>query len=102
MAAEGALSHSPGGGWACHSGGGATAAGKSNLALGLAGVGAIDAYMRNSTDSQKSQILQQLQEENKDTLSTTQQSQQGNTFVHKYGSLFSDLNSALISFAKSY
>ena len=52
---------------------------------------AIDAYMRNSTDSQKSQILHQLQEENIDRISTTRESQQGNSFVHKYdGSLFSN------------
>ena len=48
---------------------------------------AIDAYMRNSTDSQKSQILHQLQEENIDRISTTREPQQGNSFVHKYGSL---------------
>ena len=43
---------------------------------------AIDANMRNSTDSQRSQILHQLQEENIGTLSTTtRQSQQGNTYL---------------------
>ncbi len=47
MAAEGSLSHAPGGGWACHTADGAAAAGKSNLALGLAGVEAIDAYMQD-------------------------------------------------------
>ncbi|MEO0493682.1 MAG: S-layer homology domain-containing protein [Actinomycetota bacterium] len=47
MAAAGELSHAPGGGWACHTSAGATAAGKSNLALGLAGVDAIDAYMQD-------------------------------------------------------
>ncbi|MEM8706099.1 MAG: S-layer homology domain-containing protein [Actinomycetota bacterium] len=47
MAAEGSLSHSPGSGWACHSSSGAGAAAKSNLALGLAGVDAIDAYMQD-------------------------------------------------------
>ena len=47
MAAEGSLSHGPGAGWACHTADGAAAAGKSNLALGLAGVEAIDAYMQD-------------------------------------------------------
>lgn len=47
MAAEGALSHSPSGAWACHTANGATASGKSNLALGLAGLDAIDAYMQD-------------------------------------------------------
>jgi uncharacterized protein YkwD len=47
MAAEGSLSHGPGSGWACHTADGATAAGKSNLALGTAGVDAIDAYMQD-------------------------------------------------------
>lgn len=47
MAAEGSLSHSPGTGWSCYSGDGAAASGKSNLALGLAGVDAIDAYMQD-------------------------------------------------------
>lgn len=47
MSAEGSLSHGPGTGWACYTNDGASAAGKSNLALGLAGVGAIDAYMQD-------------------------------------------------------
>ena len=47
MSAQGALSHSPAAGWACHTPAGATAAGKSNLALGVNGVGAIDAYIRD-------------------------------------------------------
>ena len=47
MAAEGSLSHSPGGGWACHTADGALAASKSNLALGLSGLDAIDAYMQD-------------------------------------------------------
>ncbi|MEM9466685.1 MAG: S-layer homology domain-containing protein [Actinomycetota bacterium] len=47
MSAEGSLSHSPGAGWECYTANGATAAGKSNLALGLAGVEAIDAYMQD-------------------------------------------------------
>ena len=47
MAAEGSLSHGPGESWACYTADGATAAGKSNLALGLAGVDAIDAYMQD-------------------------------------------------------
>ena len=47
MSAAGSLSHSPGSGWACHTTAGATAAGKSNLALGVNGIGAIDAYIRD-------------------------------------------------------
>ena len=47
MAAEGSLSHTPVGGWSCYTADGATAAGRSNLALGLSGVGAIDAYMQD-------------------------------------------------------
>lgn len=47
MAAERSLSHAPGTGWSCYTSDGATAAGKSNLALGLAGVEAIDAYMQD-------------------------------------------------------
>ena len=47
MSAAGSLSHSPGGDWACHTSAGATAAGKSNLALGVNGIGAIDAYIRD-------------------------------------------------------
>jgi uncharacterized protein YkwD len=47
MSAEGSLSHSPGSGWACHTATGATAAGKSNLALGVNGIDAIDAYIRD-------------------------------------------------------
>lgn len=47
MSAAGSLSHSPGSGWACHTSVGATAAGKSNLALGVNGIGAIDAYIRD-------------------------------------------------------
>ena len=47
MAAERSLSHSPGTGWACYTADGATAAGKSNLALGLSGIEAIDAYMQD-------------------------------------------------------
>lgn len=47
MSAQGSLSHSPDGGWACHTASGATAAGKSNLALGVNGIGAIDAYVRD-------------------------------------------------------
>ena len=48
MIAEGNLSHSPPTGWACYSADGATAAGKSNLALGNHGPGAIDAYIRGA------------------------------------------------------
>ena len=47
MAAEGSLSHAPGAGWECYSAEGAAAAGKSNLALGLSGIEAIDAYMQD-------------------------------------------------------
>jgi hypothetical protein len=47
MSAEGALSHGPGAGWSCHTSAGAAAAGKSNLALGVNGIGAIDAYIRD-------------------------------------------------------
>ncbi|MEZ5246220.1 MAG: S-layer homology domain-containing protein [Acidimicrobiales bacterium] len=47
MSAQGSLSHTPGAGWACHTDAGATAAGKSNLALGLNGIDAIDAYIRD-------------------------------------------------------
>jgi len=47
MSAEGSLSHSPDGDWACHTSAGATAASKSNLALGVNGINAIDAYVRD-------------------------------------------------------
>ncbi|MEM9201753.1 MAG: S-layer homology domain-containing protein [Actinomycetota bacterium] len=47
MSAEGSLSHAPGAGWDCYTSDGASAASKSNLALGLAGVEAIDAYMQD-------------------------------------------------------
>lgn len=45
MSAANALSHSPGTNWACSTAGGREAAGKSNLALGATGPGAIDLYM---------------------------------------------------------
>lgn len=45
MLSQGQLSHSPGTGWACYTAGGAEAAGKSNLALGRAGAGAVTMYM---------------------------------------------------------
>ena len=45
MSAQRQLSHYPSSTWACHTVDGATAAGKSNLALGIAGIEAIDAYM---------------------------------------------------------
>lgn len=48
MIAEGSLSHSPGGSWACYTAQGAAAAGSSNLALGNAGPSAIVAYIRDS------------------------------------------------------
>ena len=47
MSAEGSLSHTPGSGWACHTATGASTAGVSNLALGVNGLGAIDAYVRD-------------------------------------------------------
>lgn len=47
MSAEGSLSHGPGDSWSCHTSTGATAAGKSNLALGVNGLDAIDAYIRD-------------------------------------------------------
>ena len=47
MSANNALSHSPPGSWACFSADGATGASKSNLALGINGVGAIDGYMED-------------------------------------------------------
>ncbi|MEQ8842166.1 MAG: S-layer homology domain-containing protein [Acidimicrobiales bacterium] len=47
MSAERALNHQPGGGWSCHTSAGAEAAGKSNLALGVNGIDAIDAYIRD-------------------------------------------------------
>ena len=48
MLAEGKLSHYPGSDWRCHSDTGAAIAGASNLGLGDAGTGGIDAYMRDS------------------------------------------------------
>lgn len=51
MNAEGALSHHPGTGWACYSSDGAIAAGKSNLALGAAGPGAVALYIKDSGSS---------------------------------------------------
>lgn len=47
MSAEGTLSHTPGPDHECHSDRGATAAAKSNLALGINGIDAVDAYMRD-------------------------------------------------------
>ncbi|MFT5202347.1 MAG: hypothetical protein ACI9C1_001735 [Candidatus Aldehydirespiratoraceae bacterium] len=47
MAAEGSLSHEPDAGWACHTSIGDAAAGSSNLALGINGIRAIDAYIRD-------------------------------------------------------
>jgi uncharacterized protein YkwD len=47
MSAEGSLSHAPGAEWACHTSSGATTAGRSNLALGINGIGAIDAYIQD-------------------------------------------------------
>lgn len=45
MAAENRLSHSPARPWRCLTDAGATAAGKSNLALGVSGAGAVRAYL---------------------------------------------------------
>ncbi len=45
MSKQGALSHSPDPSWACYTGDGAEAAGKSNLALGADAAAAIDLYM---------------------------------------------------------
>ena len=47
MSANSALSHSPPTSWSCYSAEGAQTAGKSNLALGYAGVYAIDGYMQD-------------------------------------------------------
>ena len=47
MAAEGNLDHNPPAGWACYSTTGADAAGSSNLALGVSGIRAIDAYIQD-------------------------------------------------------
>ena len=47
MSANTALSHTPPASWACYSSEGAQAAGKSNLALGYAGIYAIDGYMQD-------------------------------------------------------
>ncbi|MEO8302743.1 MAG: CAP domain-containing protein [Betaproteobacteria bacterium] len=47
MSANNSLSHSPPAGWTCYSADGATGASKSNLSLGINGVGAIDGYMED-------------------------------------------------------
>ena len=47
MSAEGSLSHAPAPDWACFTEPGQTTAGKSNLALGVSGIRAIDAYVRD-------------------------------------------------------
>ncbi len=47
MLAEGSLSHSPPTSWACRTDDGVEAAGRSNLALGAHGPGAIDLYMQD-------------------------------------------------------
>ena len=47
MTANNSLSHSPPPSWLCFSAGGAEAAGKSNLALGVAGARAVVAYVRD-------------------------------------------------------
>ncbi len=45
MSANNALSHAPPSGWTCYSAEGAAGAGSANIALGAAGVAAIDLYM---------------------------------------------------------
>ncbi len=47
MSAAGALSHAPGADWPCATAAGRDAAPKSNLALGISGLDAIDAYVRD-------------------------------------------------------
>lgn len=47
MAAQGALSHSPGSGWACYSDDGALAASRSNLYLGRSGAAAMLGYLHD-------------------------------------------------------
>lgn len=47
MIAQGALNHFPDASWACYTAEGAAAAGKSNLALGAHGPGAIDGYIQD-------------------------------------------------------
>jgi hypothetical protein len=47
MSAQGNLSHTPPASWTCYSADGAEAAGKSNLALGVAGPEAIDGYIED-------------------------------------------------------
>lgn len=46
-----ALSHFPSSSWECHTAGGEHAAGKSNIALGVAGANAIAAYMKDYGDN---------------------------------------------------
>jgi hypothetical protein len=53
MTANSALSHSPPGTWSCYSADGAEAAGKSNLALGMAGARAITGYMEDPGTNNK-------------------------------------------------
>jgi uncharacterized protein YkwD len=48
MSANNALSHGPPASWICHSPGGAAGAAAANLALGAAGVDAVDLYMDDS------------------------------------------------------
>lgn len=48
MSANAALSHAPPSSWACYTAAGAAGAASANLALGLYGVAAIDAYMDDS------------------------------------------------------
>ena len=51
MSSNGTLSHYPDESWSCHTDDGQISAGTSALALGIAGVGAIDAYMADFGDS---------------------------------------------------
>lgn len=68
MAAEGNLSHYPASDWDCFNHAGSDAAAKSNLALGVGGVNAIDAYMMdpgaNNTAAghRRTMLYPQLQE----------------------------------------
>ncbi len=51
MAANGMLSHSPDASWRCYTAAGAEGAGRSNLASGASGPGAVSAYMRDDGES---------------------------------------------------
>jgi uncharacterized protein YkwD len=53
MSAHNALSHAPPQSWTCYSAAGASGAMSANIALGIAGVGAIDLYMTDSDASNR-------------------------------------------------